>query len=328
MLRFTLRRVLLMIPTLVAVSIIAFVIIRLPPGDFLTSYIASLGETGEMASEEELAALKSAYGLDKPVYIQYLKWMGGVLHGDFGRSMLWNRPVADILLERLPYSMMISLSAIGIIWVVGVTVGTYSATHQYSPGDYVATFLGFIGISIPPFLLALITLWLIFAYTGQAATGLFSSQYQLAPWSLARVWDLLKHLWVPALMVGLAGTASLIRTIRANLLDELGKPYVMVARAKGLTQRRVLFRYPFRIAINPAVSTVGYMLPLLVSGELLVSMVLGLPTISPVFVESLLNQDMYLAGSVVMILSFLTIVGTLISDILLGWVDPRVREAM
>ncbi|MFH1571269.1 MAG: ABC transporter permease [Gemmatimonadota bacterium] len=328
MLRFALRRVAMMVPTLVAVSIIAFVIIQLPPGDFLTSYIASLGETGEMATEEELAAIKSAYGLDQPVYIQYLKWMGGVLHGDFGRSMLWNRPVADILLERLPYSIMISLSAIVIIWVIGVVVGTYSATHQYSKGDYAATFAGFIGISIPPFLLALIALWLIYKYTGQAAIGLFSSGYQLAPWSVAKVWDLLRHLWVPALMVGLGGTASLIRTIRANLLDELSKPYVMVARSKGLSERRVLFRYPFRIAINPAVSTVGYMLPLLVSGELLVSMVLGLPTISPVFVESLLTQDMYLAGSVVMILSFLTVVGTLISDILLAWVDPRVREAM
>ena len=328
MLRFALRRIAMMIPTLVAVSIIAFVIIQLPPGDFLTSYIASLGETGEMASEQELAALKSAYGLDQPVAIQYLKWMGGVLTGDFGRSMLWNRPVADLLLERLPYSMMISMSSIVIIWVIGVVVGTYSATHQYSAGDYAATFLGFFGISVPPFLLALITLWLIFQYTGQAAIGLFSPEYQLAPWSIGRVWDLLGHLWVPALIVGLAGTASLIRTLRANLLDELGKPYVMVARAKGLSNRKVLFRYPFRIAINPAVSTVGYMLPLLVSGELLVSMVLGLPTISPVFVESLLTQDMYLAGSVVMILSFLTIVGTLISDILLAWVDPRVREAM
>jgi len=327
-LRFIFRRVLLMVPTLVAVSIIAFTIIQLPPGDFLTSYIASLGETGEMATEAELAALKAAYGLDKPVHIQYLKWMGGVLTGDFGRSMLWSRPVADILLERLPYSMMISVTAILIVWTFGVVIGTYSATHQYSVGDYVATFVGFIGISIPPFLIALVALWLIFQYTGQAAIGLFSSEYQLAPWSLAKVWDLISHLWVPALMVGAAGTASLIRTIRANLLDELGKPYVMVARAKGLARRHVLFRYPFRIAINPAISTVGYMLPLLVSGELLVSMVLGLPTISPVFVESLLTQDMYLAGSVVLILSFLTIVGTLISDILLAWVDPRVRRAM
>lgn len=328
MLRFILRRLLLMVPTLVAVSIIAFTIIQLPPGDFLTSYIASLGETGEVASEAELAALKTAYGLDKPVHIQYLMWMGGVLTGDFGRSMLWSRPVADILLERLPYSMMISVTAIFIVWTFGVVIGTYSATHQYSVGDYVATFVGFIGISIPPFLIALVALWLIFQYTGQAAIGLFSSEYQLAPWSPAKVWDLISHLWVPALMVGAAGTASLIRTIRANLLDELGKPYVMVARAKGLTRRHVLFRYPFRIAINPAISTVGYMLPLLVSGELLVSMVLGLPTISPVFVESLLTQDMYLAGSVVLILSFLTIVGTLISDILLAWVDPRVRQAM
>lgn len=328
MLRFTLHRIALMIPTLLAVSVIAFVIIQLPPGDFLTSYVASLGETGEMATEEELAALKSAYGLDQSVYVQYLKWMSGVVRGDFGRSMLWHRPVTDILLERLPYSLLISASAILIIWVIGVVVGTYSATHQYSAGDYAATFTGFIGISVPPFLLALVALWLIFRYTGQAAIGLFSSEYQLAPWSLAKAWDLLRHLWIPALMVGLGGTASLIRTIRANLLDELGKPYVTVARSKGLSERRVLYRYPFRIAINPAVSTVGYMLPLLVSGELLVSMVLGLPTISPVFIESLLTQDMYLAGSVVMILSFLTVVGTLISDILLAWVDPRVREAM
>lgn len=314
-----------MIPTLLAVSIIAFIIIQLPPGDFLTSYIASL-EQGERVSMVEIERVRDAYGLNLPIHVQYLRWFGNLLRGDFGRSLQWSKPVGQILAERLPYSLLISFSSLVIIWAIGLTIGILAAVRQYSAIDYVATFFGFIGLAIPNFLIALVILFLVFKATGRAAVGLFSPEYQLAPWSFAKFFDLLKHLLVPALIVGLSGTASLIKTVRANLLDELNKPYVMVARAKGLKFRTVLFRYPLRIALNPAISTLGWVLPRLVAGELLVSLVLGLPTIAPIFVESLLTQDMFVGGSIVMILSFLTIVGTVLSDILLAITDPRIRE--
>ena len=325
MLRFILRRVLLMIPTLAAVSIISFAIIQLPPGDFLTSYVASL-EAGERVSESEIQRMREAYGLDQPMPVQYLRWVGNLLRGDFGRSLQWSKPVATIIAERLPYSFLISFSSLLIIWTVGLAIGILAAVKQYSLVDYVATFFGFIGLAVPNFLIALVLLFLVFQATGSAAVGLFSPEYQMAPWSIGKVIDLIKHLMVPAVIVGLSGTASLIKTVRANLLDELNKPYVMVARSKGLKFRTVLFRYPLRIALNPAISTLGWVLPRLVAGELLVSLVLGLPTIAPVFVESLLTQDMFVGGTIVMILSFLTIVGTLLSDILLAATDPRIRQ--
>jgi peptide/nickel transport system permease protein len=212
--------------------------------------------------------------------------------------------------------------------MVGLPIGVYSATHKYSLGDYFFTLVGFFGLATPNFLFALIILWLYFNATGNVMVGLFSPEFVMAPWSFAKFIDLLKHLWIPAIIVGTAGTAGLIRVMRANLLDELEKPYVMVARAKGLSERKILFKYPFRIAINPAISTIGWVLPALVSGELLTSMVLGTPTVAPIFVSALLNQDMFLAGSIVMILSTLTVIGTLISDILLAWVDPRIRESV
>lgn len=328
MIKYIIRRVILMIPTLVAISIISFAIIQLPPGDFVTSYVAELISMGEIIDSSQIEALRARYGLDQPIYVQYFKWMRGFLRGDLGRSLQWNKPVAKLIAERMPWTITISLVSLIFVYAIGIPIATFSATHQYSVGDYLFTFIGFIGLAIPNFLFALILLWLYFVYTGNVAVGLFSPEFQMASWSLARFLDLLKHLWMPALVVGTAGTCGLIRRMRANLLDELQKPYVMVARAKGLTERKVLYKYPFRIAVNPIISTIGWTLPQLINGALLVSLVLGLPTIAPIFLGSLLNQDMFLAGSIIMILSTLTVVGTLISDILLSWLDPRIREAI
>lgn len=328
MIKYVIRRFLLMIPTLIAISVISFAIIQAPPGDFVTSYVAQLVSMGEVVDPAQIEALRARYGLGQPIYVQYFKWMWGILHGDLGRSLQWNKPVAKLVAERLPWTVTISLTALIFVYVIGIPIGTISATHQYSIRDYFFTLIGFIGLAIPNFLFALILLWLYFVYTGNVAVGLFSPEFQMASWSLAKFVDLLKHLWMPGLIVGTAGTCGLIRIMRANLLDELQKPYVMVARAKGLTERKVLYKYPFRIAINPVVSTIGWTLPGLINGALLTSLVLGIPTIAPIFLNSLLNQDMFLAGSIVFILSFLTVIGTLISDVLLAWVDPRIREAV
>ena len=328
MIKYIIRRCFLMIPTLIAVSIISFVIIQAPPGDYLTTYVATLQAMGQTIDTAEIESLRIRYGLGQPIYVQYLKWMWGLLRGDLGRSMEWNQPVARLIAQRLPWSILISLTSLLFVYIIAIPIGTISATHQYSIRDYFFTFIGFIGIAIPNFLFALILLWLYFVFTGNVAVGLFSYEFRMASWSLAKFWDLLKHLWMPGLIVGTAGTCGLIRIMRANLLDELQKPYVMVARAKGLTERKLLYKYPFRIAINPVVSTIGWTLPGLVSGEVLVSLVLGLPTIAPLFLASLMSQDMFLAGSIIFILSFLTVIGTLISDILLAWVDPRIKGSI
>ena len=317
-----------MIPTLFAVSFLSFIIIEAPPGDFVTTYIAELAAQGVVVNPGQIESLRIQYGIDKPFIVKYGKWVMGLLRGDLGRSLEWGRPVKKLLAERLPWTIVISLSSLVVVYGLGILIGTLSATRQYSVEDYVFTVIGFIGLAIPNFLFALILLWLVFVNTGKVAIGLFSPEFMMARWSLARVWDLLKHLWMPALIVGTAGTCGLIRTMRANLLDELQKPYVMVARSKGLGEGAVLIRFPLRIAMNPVVSTLGWILPRLINGSLLVSLVLGMPTIAPVFLNSLLNQDMFLAGSIVMVLSGLTVVGTLISDILLAWVDPRIREAV
>lgn len=325
---FILRRVLLMIPTLFAVSIISFAIIEAPPGDYLDAYVNQLIQQQQAVNPQEIEALRQRYGLDQPVYVRYMRWMRNILQGDLGRSLEWNQPVSKLIADRLPWSLTISLASFILAYAIAIPIGIYSATHQYSIGDYVATVIGFLGLAIPNFLLALIILWYYFVATGNVAIGLFSDEYVLAPWSIAKFVDLLQHLWLPALVVGTAGTAGLIRVMRANLLDELERPYVMVARSKGLPENKLLVKYPFRIAINPVVSTIGWTLPALVNGELLASLVLGLPTIAPLFVGALLSQDMFLAGSIVMILSTLTLVGTLVSDILLAWLDPRIRGAI
>ena len=317
-----------MIPTVIAITVLSFIIIQAPPGDYLDAYVAQLRALDQIIDDAEVESLRIRYGLGQPMYVQYFKWIGGLLRGDLGRSMQWNQPVSRILAERLPWSVLISLVSLLFVYAVAIPIGTTSATHQYSIRDYVFTFFGFIGIAIPNFLFALILLYLYFVYTGDVVLGLFSPQFQFAPWSLAKFLDMLQHLWMPAVIIGTAGTCGLIRVMRANLLDELQKPYVLVARAKGLTKRRVLYKYPFRIAINPVVSTIGWVLPALVSGEVFVSLVLGLPTIGPVLFQSLLSQDMWLAGSIVFILSVLTVLGTLISDILLAWLDPRIKESI
>ena len=317
-----------MILTLFIISIISFLVIQAPPGDYMSMYVSRLAAQGEQIDESQLVALRSRYGIDQPMYIQYLKWLRSVLRGDLGRSLEWNRSVRSLILERLPWSVTLSIASLLIVYLVGVPIGTLSATRQYSLTDYFFTLVGFIGLAIPNFLLALLLLWVYFLTTGNVAVGLFSAEYALAPWSIGKVIDLLKHLWMPALIVGTAGTAGIIRIMRATLLDELRKHYVIVARSKGLSERKLLYKYPFRIAINPLISTIGWTLPTLISGELLVSMVLGIPTIAPIFLNSLLSEDMLLASSIVLILSALTVVGTLVSDVLLAWVDPRVVESV
>ena len=326
MFQFLLRRLLYMIPTLIAISIVAFAIIQLPPGDFLTTMVASMAAQGEDVDSTALQALTDQYGLGQPVHIQYLKWMQGiVLRGDFGDSFGWNKAVSDLVWSRLALTFVLSLASLLFVWVVAFPIGIYSAVKQYSVGDYVATFFGFLGLAIPNFLLALILMYIAFKYFNQSVGGLFSPEYQEAPWSWGKVADLFAHLWVPVVIIGTAGTASLIRIMRANLLDELRKPYVVTARAKGLPEWRLLFKYPVRVALNPFVSTVGWVLPTLVSGAAIVSIVLSLPTTGPLLIRALQQQDMYLAASFIMLLSILTVIGTLVSDLLLAWLDPRIR---
>jgi peptide/nickel transport system permease protein len=307
------------------ISILSFIIIQLPPGDFLTSYAATLSEQGDSVSEEQLQALREAYGLGQPIYVQYTKWMSGVLRGDFGFSLEWGMPVKELIWGRLGLTVVLSLSSLLFVWTLAVPIGIYSATNQYSPLDYTATFFGFLGLAIPNFMLALVLMWIGFAYFGQDVGGLLSPEYKNAPWSPAKVWDLIKHLWIPMLVLGTAGTAGLIRTMRANMLDEVNQPYVETARAKGLTERNLIWKYPVRVALNPFVSTVGWALPELVSGETITAVVLSLPTVGPLLLRALLSQDMFLAGAIILLISVLTIIGTLLSDILLAWLDPRIR---
>ena len=319
------RRVLLAVFTVWAISALAFAIIQLPPGDYVTSYIAQMASMGSVVSEEEAQALRIQYGLGQPIYVQYYKWMRQVVVGNFGQSMEWRRPVTEVIGDRLWMTVALSLSALILTWVLALPIGIYSAVRQYSPGDYLATFIGFIGLAVPNFLLALVILYLGFTLFNANIGGLFSNEFQDAPWSAARVWDLMKHLPVPALILGLAGTAQQIRIMRANLLDELRKPYVVTARAKGLSELRVVLKYPVRVALNPFASTIGYTLPYIVSGSIIVSLVLGLPTVGPLLLKALIAQDMFLAGTIVLMLGVMTVIGTLISDILLVWIDPRIR---
>ncbi len=326
MLGFIVRRTLYMIPTLIAISLVAFIIIQLPPGDYLTTMVASLASQGEDVDPAALQALQQRYGLGQPIYVQYWKWISGiVLRGDFGQSFAWNMPVSSLIWGRLMLTLIISVTSLLFVWAVAFPTGIYSAVKQYSIGDYFATFFGFIGLATPNFLLALILMWISFRYFNQSVGGLFSPEYQQAPWSWGKVVDLFAHMWIPVIIIGTAGTAGLIRIMRANLLDELHKPYVTTARAKGLPEWKVILKYPVRIALNPFVSTVGWVLPSLISGATIVAIVLSLPTAGPLLLRALLSQDMYLAASFILILSVLTVIGTLISDLLLAWLDPRIR---
>ncbi|WP_248926221.1 ABC transporter permease [Paenibacillus hamazuiensis] len=326
MLHFIGHRLLQLIPLLIAISIIVFVIIQLPPGDFLTTYIQQLELSGTKVDAGTIISLKQQYGLDQPAYMQYFIWMKNILlHGDLGRSFQWNMPVSEVIGERLGLTMLISTLTLVFVWVVAIPIGIYSATHQYSFLDYVFTFIGFIGLAVPGFLIALILVYAVFVNTGVSITGLFSPEYVNAPWSWDKVVNMLQRIWLPIVVIGMSGTAGLIRVTRGMLLDELQKQYVITARAKGVEERRLLFKYPVRMAINPLISTIGWTLPGIISGEAIVSIVLNMPTTGPILLKALMFQDMYLAGSFLLILSVLTVVGTLLSDILLAVVDPRIR---
>ncbi len=325
MFAFIIRRILTAIPTIFIISIVSFVLIQLPPGDFLTSYAATLAEQGDSVSEEQLTALRDAYGLGQPIYVQYLKWMRGVLQGDLGFSLEWGMPVSSLIWGRLGMTVVVALSSFVFIWITAIPIGIYSATHQYSTLDYISTFFGFLGLAIPNFMLALVLMWIGFSWFGADVSGLSSPEFKNVPFSLPKLWDFLKHLWIPAIVVGTAGTAGLIRTMRANMLDELNQPYVETARTKGLTERRVIWKYPVRVALNPFVSTIGFYLPRVINGSIITAVVLSLPTVGPLLLRSLLSQDMYLAGAIILFVSILTVIGTLLSDILLAWLDPRIR---
>jgi len=323
---YILRRVGIMIPTLLAVSIISFIVIQLPPGDYLTTYAMQLRQQGDAVDAAELAALRDRYGLGMPVYAQYWKWISGIiLRGDWGQSMEWRKPVKELIWERLALTMVLSASALFVSWFIAIPIGVYSATHQYSIPDYLMSAISFIGVGTPGFLVALVVMWLAMTKLGLNVGGLFSQKFILAPWSWAKVVDLLKHVWIPLLILALGSTAGSIRTTRANLLDELSKPYVTTARAKGVKEGSLIWKYPVRVAMNPFFSTVGWSLASLISGTTLVSMVLSLQTTGPMMLRALLSQDMYLAGSFLMLLSALTVIGTLLSDIILAVVDPRIR---
>lgn len=325
MAQFIIRRSVIAIVTIIAISIVSFVIIQLPPGDYLTAYAASLAAQGDTVSADQLAAMREAYGLGEPIYVQYLKWMRGVLRGDFGQSLEWQVPVSSLIWDRMGFTVLISAATILFVWAFAIPVGVFSATNQYSLGDYFFTFLGFLGLAIPNFMLALTLMWIAFSVFGQDVGGLFSPEYENAPWSIDKFLNMISHLWVPLLVIGTSGTAGLIRTMRANMLDEINQPYVETARAKGLRERHLIWKYPVRVALNPFVSTVGYALPELVSGVIIVAVVLNLPTVGPLLLRALLSQDMFMAGAIVLLISVMTVLGTFLSDILLAWLDPRIR---
>ncbi|HYH12643.1 MAG TPA: ABC transporter permease [Thermomicrobiales bacterium] len=326
MLAFIIRRILYMIPTVFAISIVVFIIIQLPPGDYLTTLVAALSSQGEQVNADALEALRDRYGLGEPWYVQYFKWMRNILlHFDFGDSFEYNRPVTDLIGQRIGFSIAISLGSLLLTWAIAFPLGIYSAVRKYTVGDYLLTFMAFLGLAVPEFMIALILLYVSFRFFGQSVGGLFSPEYVDAPWSVDRFVDLMAHLWIPIVIVGVASTAGLVRIMRANLMDELNKPYVQTARAKGLSEQKLLMKYPVRMALNPFVSTSGYVLPGLISGEAVIGVVLSLPTIGPLLLRALQSQDMYLAGSLILMTSILTVIGTLLSDILLAWLDPRIR---
>jgi peptide/nickel transport system permease protein len=325
MIGFIAKRLLLFIPTLFMISVVSFAIIQLPPGDFLTAYAANLAAQGETSNVEAIAQLRERYGLGAPFYVQYTKWVGNMLRGDFGQSLEWNKPVGELIGDRLLLTMVLALTTLLCTWAIAIPIGIYSAVRKYSIGDYIATFFGFLGLATPDFLFALLLMWLAFVYFSSSIGGLFSPEIGDAPWSLAKVWDLIKHMWLPILVLGSSSAGSLIRVMRNNLLDELHKPYVETARAKGMAETRLILKYPARVALNPFISTIGYALPNLISGSVIVSVVLSLPTVGPLLLRALVSQDMYLAGACIFLLSVLTLVGTLISDVLLAWLDPRIQ---
>ncbi|MDG5787213.1 ABC transporter permease [Evansella sp. AB-P1] len=326
LLKFIGYRLLQLIPLLFVVSILVFFVIQLPPGDFITTYVSELENAGIAVSESHIQHLRDRYGLDQPFFVQYASWVQNIIfHGDLGRSFNWAAPVSEVISGRIGITMLIASLTLLFTWAVALPIGIFSAVRQYSVFDYIFTFIGFIGLAIPNFLIALIILFAVFTTTGVSLTGLFSPEFIGEPWSFAKFLDMLPRLWLPVVVVGTASTAALIRVTRAMLLDELQKQYVITARAKGVSEKKLLFKYPVRVAINPLISTIGWTLPTIIGGEIIVSIVLNLPTTGPMLLRALEFQDMYLAGGFLLIISVLTVIGTLISDILLAWLDPRIR---
>ena len=325
MLGYLVRRILIMIPTLIAISIVIFVIIHLPPGDYFSTYIAELQSSGEHANLAKIAFLRKEYGLDQPLWIQYLYWAGGLLQGNMGYSFLYDLPVNQVVGDRLFLTFIVSFTTILFTYVVAFPIGVYSATHQYSLSDYLLTLIGFLGLATPSFLLALVLVYFAHVYFGISIGGLMDPQYLDKPWSWGKALSVFAHLWIPVIVIGTAGTAAMIRRLRANLLDELQKQYVVTARAKGLPPVRLLFKYPLRLALNPFISDIGSLLPHVISGAAVVSVVMSLPTTGPMLLEALRSQDMFLAGSFLMFLAFLTVIGVFLSDLALAALDPRIR---
>jgi len=324
-LRYVAHRLLVMVPTLLAISVITFVIIQLPPGDFLSAQIAEMQAQGETLQQEKIEHLRQLYGLDQPLWIQYLSWLWGLLRGDLGWSFEYDRPVSEVIGDRIFLTLVVSCATVLFTWVIAFPIAVYSATHQYSWGDHGLTFLGFIGLATPNFVLALVLLYFANVWFGTSIGGLVDPQYLDQPMSFAKFLSVLEHLWIPVVIIGTSGTAAMIRRLRANLLDELQKPYVVTARAKGCPPGRTLIKYPLRMALNPFIADIGNLLPEFISGSALVSVVLSLPTTGPLLVRALQTQDMYLAGSFLMLEALLVVLGVLVSDILLAWLDPRIR---
>ncbi len=326
MLSYLVRRLLLMVPTLFLISVMTFTIIQLPPGDYFDSMMADLQASGEPVDLQKAEFLRHEYGLDRPQWVRYARWLGGLLRGQLGYSFEYDRPVSAIIGQHLALTVVVSVGAILLTWAVALPIGLYSATHKHRLGDHLLTLVAFLGLATPDFLLALVLMFVSFAWLGVSVGGLFSPDIAGAPWGWAKVADLLKHLWVPVLVIAAGGTAGMVRRLRANLLDELKKPYVVTARAKGLSPLRLLLKYPFRIALNPFISDIGSLLPHVISGSVIVSIVLSLPTAGPMLLRALRTQDMYLAGSFLMLLAVLTVVGVLVSDVALAALDPRIRQ--
>jgi peptide/nickel transport system permease protein len=324
-LSYMVHRILIMVPTLIIISIAIFTIIHLPPGDYFSTYIAQLQSSGEHADLAKIAFLKAEYGFDLPLWQQYLYWAGNLLRGDMGFSFLYNMPVNQVIGDRLMLTFIVSFSTVVFTYIVAFPIGVYSATHQYSIGDYALTFLGFLGLATPSFLLALVLVYLAHVWFGISVGGLMDPRYMNQPWTMGKMTSVLAHIWIPVIVIGTAGTASMIRRLRANLLDELQKQYVVTARAKGLHPLKVLLKYPLRMALNPFISDIGSLLPQVISGAVIVSVVMSLPTTGPMLLDALRSQDMYLAGSFLMFMSFLTVIGVFISDLALATLDPRIR---
>jgi peptide/nickel transport system permease protein len=325
MISYFLQRAIYSVILLITISIIGFLIIDLPPGDYLTFHVQQLQREGAQVNAREIEGLRLRYGLNEPLYVRYWKWISHFVRGDFGASFQRGKPVSDLVGERIAMTLVLTISSLLLTWLIAIPIGVYSATHQYSPGDYIFTFLGMIGLATPSFLLALIAMFITVYVFHESVGGLFSPEYSTAPWSWGKVWDLVKHLWIPALITATAETAGLIRIMRGNLLDILGEQYVTTARAKGLREVIVVWKHAVRVAINPLISTLGMSLPALLGGGALISIVLNLPTAGPLYLEALQAEDMYLAGFFLMFFAILLVIGNLLADLALAWVDPRIR---